>query len=91
MNTTREPQAKIYVNVFADNTGKEYAEGFVCHTRKAAIDDAEEFADRYLYTLTDIGRITLEPEFSDSYAEAQARKRDYRLKVLDRVGEAATC
>jgi hypothetical protein len=67
MSTT--PKPTVYVNVFRfDNTDMSL-ERPVLTMRAAAVEDAEEHADDYVYTLTDQGRIDLEPEFSERWHE----------------------
>lgn len=84
---TKEPQPRYFVNVWIDGDGKEFCEGALHTTREAAILDAEEESSvcSYAFTLTDIGRINLEPEFSEHYQEAKAdaysKARNESLRV----------
>jgi hypothetical protein len=63
---SRTTQPTIFLNVHFFG-GKEYCEGEVMHTRQEAIREAEEWSDRYSYTLTDQGIIDLRDEFSERY------------------------
>lgn len=69
---SRNTPPTIFLNVHSFG-GKEYAESEVITSRAEAIRDAEDWADRYVYTLTDIGRIDLRDEFSEAYHDQGAR------------------
>jgi len=61
-----KPLATIFLNVHSFG-GKEYCESDVIRSREEAIRAAEEWSDRYVYTLTEHGRIDLRDEFSERY------------------------
>ena len=77
----------IYVNVFYILGNEMPLERPVLRTRERAIEDAEEFAERYAYTLTDAGKIDLSGEFSEEYQNAQAKSYARELKA-DQAREA---
>jgi hypothetical protein len=61
-----KPQPTTYFNIHSFG-GKEYCESEVIRTREEAVREAEAWADRYVYTLTEHGRIDLRDEFSERY------------------------
>ncbi len=65
------PEPTLFLNVHSFG-GKEYAESEVMHSRAEAVRAAEEWADRYVYTLTEFGRIDLRDEFSERYQATRA-------------------
>jgi hypothetical protein len=66
----RAKQLTVFVNVHRGAFGPEAFE--TVHTsRHEAATAAEDYADSYLYTLTDAGKLDLTPEFSESYHEAR--------------------
>lgn len=69
----KDQQPKYFINVWLDDNGKEYASGNVHKNRADAVKDAEETFSfmEYYFTLTDLGRINLEPEFSDEFQSAK--------------------
>jgi hypothetical protein len=69
MSRTTQPTKFINIHSFG---GKEYGESEVLTSRAEAVKDAEEWADRYQYTLTDIGQIDLRDEFSERYQATRA-------------------
>jgi hypothetical protein len=64
-------QPTIFLNVH-NFGGKRYAESEVLTSRADAVRDAEEWADRYEFTLTDTGKIDLREEFSERYQRTRA-------------------
>jgi len=80
---TTPPQATIFLNVHSFG-GKEYCESDVIRSREEAIRAAEEWADRYQYTLTDTGKIDLRDEFSERYQ----RTRGYDELMDARIDDA---
>jgi hypothetical protein len=72
-----------FINIFRFDGIDMALERPVIRTRAKAIEDAEEFADEYRYTLSDKGRIDLEPEFS----EAWHAKKDADAAVDARIDE----
>jgi len=75
-----EPTKFLNIHNFG---GKDYAESEVLNSRAEAIKDAEQWADRYQYTLTDIGMIDLSDEFSEDFQE----KRDFDAAVDRKIDE----
>jgi len=75
--------ATIFLNVHSFG-GKEYCEGEVMRTRQEAIREAEEWSDRYSYTLTDHGIIDLRDEFSERYQRTRGYDElmDARIDAL---------
>jgi hypothetical protein len=77
----------LFVNVF-EKDGRTFAEGDVYIDRRQAIEDAEEWSDNYVYTLTDTGKLDLSPEFSEGFQE----RRDFDAAVdakIDAMRERA--
>lgn len=74
----------LFINVFRFDGLDMSLERPVLRTRAKAIEDAEEHADEYAYTLTDTGKINLEPEFS----EAWQAKKDFDATVDARIDAA---
>ena len=87
MSTPAKPT--VYVNVFCFDTADMSLERPVLTTRAAAIEDAEESGDDYVYTLTDAGKIDLEPEFSERYHERKAFDARMDAKI-DEMRELAS-
>lgn len=80
MSTPAKPT--VYVNVHEGAFGPEAHD--TCHTsRYEATQEAEGYADTYLYTLTDIGKIDLEPEFSEGWHE----KKDFDAAVDAKIDD----
>jgi hypothetical protein len=76
------PEPTLFLNIH--NFGsKDYAESEVLTSRAAAIRDAEQWADRYQYTFTDIGKIDLSGDFSEGFQE----KRDFDAAVDRKIDE----
>lgn len=61
-----------YINIF--NFGGPCGQSDVTESRAEAVKEAEDWAYRYMYTLTDAGQIDLTPEFSETF---QARATAY--------------
>jgi hypothetical protein len=77
------PEPTIYFNIHTFG-GKEYCESERLHNRAEAIREAEAWADRYQYTLTEFGRIDLRNEFSESYQAMRAydERMDARIDSM---------
>jgi hypothetical protein len=73
----------LYINIFRNGERLEAHDG-VYTSRTEAIDAAEGYGDSYEFTLTEAGRINLEPEFSEEYHQRRVRDEDvdYRLEDL---------
>jgi hypothetical protein len=76
------PQPTIFLNILSFD-GKQMAESEVLNSRAEALRDAEEWAERYLFTLTDLGKIDLSSEFSEAFQE----KRDFDVAVDAKIDE----
>ena len=80
-------QPSIFINVFRFDGLDMPLERPVLRTRAKAIEDAEEHADAYAFTLTDTGRINLEPEFSERWQE----RKDFDAAVDAKIDERKEC
>jgi hypothetical protein len=81
---TREPEPKLYVNVSrSTNKGVSRLEAHDCvhYNRQRAIDEAEEWHGTYAFTLTDIGKIDLRPEFSEEYHAQVAKEQEVDRRI----------
>jgi hypothetical protein len=75
-------QPTVFVNVHAGAFGPEAFETVHTSRHEAAVA-AEDYADSYLFTLTDAGKIDLTPEFSEGYHE----RRDFDASVDARIDQ----
>ena len=72
----------LFINVFRNGNRLEAHDG-VWTSRKDAVDAAEAYADTYAYTVTDAGKINLEPEFSEGWRE----KKDFDAAVDRKIDQ----
>ena len=73
-----------FVNIHCQrNGGMFHFEQDIIHDRDKAIREAEEQDDAYpyMFTLTNLGRIDLRPEFSDEYHQRQAHDAYIDIKI----------
>ncbi len=69
MDNTKTTTSTIYVNVFSDRFDNLMQDADAFAREADAIEHAQDFSDRYLYTLTDNGKVDLTPKFSASWHE----------------------
>lgn len=78
----------VFVNIHNNAKARRIeAHDGVFSTRREAADAAEEYADSYLYTLTDAGKVDLTSEFSEGFHE----KRDYDAAVDAKIDAMKEC
>jgi|CZKL01.1.fsa_nt_gi hypothetical protein len=77
-----KPQPTTFLNVHSFG-GKQYAESEVLTSRAAALKDAEEWSDRYVFTLTEFGRIDLRDEFSERYQRTRGHDELMDARIDD--------
>lgn len=77
-----EEAATVFVNVFNGARGSEAHDG-VWTSRFDAVEAAEQYANTYEYTLTDIGKIDLSRDFSEEFQQ----KRDFDLAVDAKIAQ----
>jgi hypothetical protein len=84
-----KPSPTTFLNVHSFG-GKEYCESDVIRTREEAIRAAEEWSDRYVFTLTEHGRIDLRDEFSERYQRTRGHDElmDARIDAQKETVEA---
>jgi hypothetical protein len=85
---SRTIQPTVFINVHSFG-GRQYAETDVLTSRADAVRDAEEWADRYAYTLTDTGQIDLRDEFSEAYQAMRAYDERMDARIDARKEERA--
>jgi hypothetical protein len=80
----QHPAPSLFINVFTiDGVDMPLESHGVAKSLAEAVKDAEDHADDYVYTLTDIGKMDLSPHFSESFHE----KRDFDAAVDRHIDE----